>query len=130
MKKNDQSNKKHNKNKSVMDNSMINKNYVFVYGTLKKNYNNHVYILNSDFIDNGIIKGYALYVYLLPYAIKTNNKKDFIKGELYKVNDYDLKILDSLENGYKKIKDNVKLNNGSVISAYIYILDKSVNNEY
>ena len=106
---------------------------VFVYGTLKKNRGNYHYLKSSEFIGNGKVENYTM-VSLggFPGAIDTG--EDIIHGEVYRINENTLNNLDRLE-GYNVAKDDynfytretvdVTMEDGSIISAYMYTLPKS-----
>ncbi|TRY67878.1 hypothetical protein TCAL_08025 [Tigriopus californicus] len=91
--------------------SMIDKHYVFVYGTLKQNEPNDHWLKNgqngtSAFIGTGetTIK-YPLVIaskYNIPFLLDLPNQGHFIQGEIYQVNEEKLKHLDVLED-YPKL---------------------------
>ena len=62
------------------------KHYLFVYGSMKKDFINHNRLINERFIGNAITKNkYNMYpdsLYLFPYVIENENTHH-IKGELY-----------------------------------------------
>lgn len=100
---------------------------VFVYGTLKRGFNNHNIIENSTFISDAITKDcYQMYPnsdYTFPYLI-ISEKSQHIKGELFSIKDNKtLELLDALE-GYPILYDKksivVKDINGIEHTALVY----------
>lgn len=76
---------------------------VFVYGTLKKHFNNHHFMIeaNGKLLGRTVCKGYAcINTPWYPYAIKKDSAQ--IIGELYEVPEDKLGILDGLE-GYPNL---------------------------
>ena len=100
---------------------MAKKNYVFVYGTLRKGYWNHHILENSRFIGLAITKDkYSLFADGIPYVVKIPLTQ--IKGEVYEVDSDTLERLDALEghpNFYKRELIDVILD-GKTIKAWIY----------
>lgn len=94
---------------------MIDKEFVFVYGTLKFGYSNSGFLMNSEIIGRAETEGkYSLWQWDLPYLTSTPNHK--VKGEVYKVTPNVLSYLDSLEGHphlYKRQKIKVVLEKGS-----------------
>lgn len=72
------------------------KQYLFVYGTLKKGYGNHFLLENSQFICNHVIKGDLTQqpYYGFPTAYPGDNQ---IHGEIYAVNLDTIRRCDMLE---------------------------------
>lgn len=79
-------------------------NFLFVYGTLKRGFNNHGYLIGSDFV--GIFEiegaklldlGYAPGLLLagLPFDDKARASK--VRGELFKVDKKTIERIDALE---------------------------------
>ena len=61
----------------------MNNTYVFVYGTLMKNYRNHGYLETSTYIGDGSIEGYEIYdLGRYPGIIKGSG---IVFGEVYQV---------------------------------------------
>jgi gamma-glutamylcyclotransferase (GGCT)/AIG2-like uncharacterized protein YtfP len=110
------------------------KNYVFVYGSLRKNMVNH-HVLDS--IDASYIGDYKTvndyfmvglkskaYPYVLEEHISDDLRKGSIYGEVYSVSDKGLLYLDGLEgHPHNYIREKVELTSeqGSLF-GYIYIL--------
>ncbi len=102
--------------------------YVFVYGTLKKGKSLHFYLKKSQFVGKGYIKGYDLYlVDWYPAVVKGKGK---VFGEVYKVDEETLSILDKVEEEgilYKRVREDVFLGD-KVIQCWIYVYLKDTNN--
>lgn len=92
-----------------------------VYGTLRKNYGNHHYLKNADFIGLGkTINKYRLRARGIPFVDKTPNTH--ITIELYSVNDVELANIDRLEGHpttYKRELTEVKVND-TIYNAWLY----------
>ena len=68
---------------------------IFVYGTLRRHYNNNILLRDSEFLGYAKTEPkYSLAVSVIPYLIKG---EDSVIGEVYEVDDDVLKDLDSLE---------------------------------
>ncbi|MEN8251541.1 MAG: gamma-glutamylcyclotransferase family protein [Bacteroidota bacterium] len=99
-------------------------NLVFTYGTLKKGFDNHQYLQDSDFIGSGRTKEkYALYDRGIPFVIR-NNPISYIYGEVYSVNDDVLAILDQLEGHpdwyYREVVEIVLNGDNNSVNAWLY----------
>jgi gamma-glutamylcyclotransferase (GGCT)/AIG2-like uncharacterized protein YtfP len=112
----------------------INKNYIFVYGSLRKNMINHGVLdaLYASYI--GIYKTVNNYYMIglkskaYPYILEESVNNDLVinpvYGEVYTISDEGLEYLDRLEghpNNY--IRENIDvINNISSLNTYMYIL--------
>lgn len=118
-----------------------NKEYLFVYGTLKRDVGNDMYHLlakNAKFIGGGTWNGKLYLVENYPGAIPSDNPSDTVHGEIYLLNNTDiLSSLDEYEECsdkfpepklYKRIKDNIRVTNGDTVNAWIYIYNLPVGN--
>lgn len=110
----------------------MNNNTIFVYGTLKKNFENHFILDGADFLGEAITEKKYLLVKSggLPFLIENSEheKATFIKGELYKISDSLLMDVDELEghpNFYYRKPIWVKTKDDSIDMAWVYL----VNNE-
>ena len=105
----------------MLKNKKSEKIYVFVYGTLRRGFENHYLLKNSKFIGYGITKEkYSLYVDSIPYVVKIPYCQ--IKGEVYEVDKNTLIALDELEGHpdfYRRELIDVIVN-GKTIKAWIY----------
>lgn len=82
---------------------------LFVYGTLRREGLANHFLINSTLLYSAIVlNGYSLYSYgHYPFAIKTNDNKDFIVGDVYEVDKETLRILDEYEGEmYKRVEEN------------------------
>ncbi len=103
---------------------------VFIYGTLRKGYWNHVYVENADALGfaKTIESDFIMRAHSYPFVCraKADNKQIATKitGELYAVSDYELKKLDVLE-GYPRFYDREQIlittNAGENYTAWMYI---------
>ena len=102
--------------------------YIFTYGTLKRGFCNNGWIEHLEFISEATTcEKYQMYPcsnYAFPFVIKSE-RNNTILGEVYKLNTKeDLQSLDELEgypNLYLRENTKVKLINGIVIEAIIYL---------
>lgn len=95
---------------------------VFVYGTLKRGEANHGVMesASGEFIAEAKLSGYYMVnTPWYPFAAKSDDEGDCIKGELYKVPAEKLHILDTLE-GYPQLYDRDTVNIKD-LDAYIYV---------
>ena len=118
------------------------KEYLFVYGTLKKDIGNDMYYLlakHAKFISDATWKGKLYIVEDYPCAIPSDDPSDIVYGELYLLNNPDniLPNLDEYEECsdkfpkptlFKRIKGDVRLNNDDTVNAWIYIYNMPVDN--
>lgn len=90
---------------------------LFVYGTLRKEGTANHFLLNSTLLDSAVVlNGYSLYSFgPYPFAIRTDNDKDFIVGDIYEVEEDTLLILDDYEG--EMYKREIEKING----FYIYV---------
>ena len=97
---------------------------VFVYGTLMKGKRNHHLLETSTFIDNGSIDGFYMFDLGTYPGIAKSNYNSKVIGEVYKVDEKTMEMLDILEEvGYLYNKEEVEvtLNNNEIIKAFVYI---------
>lgn len=96
---------------------------IFVYGTLRKEQNNHGYLADSRYLGKGkTVEKFALFASTIPFVEKNNSVSQII-GEAYVVNDTVLRRIDSLEghpNCYKRELVYIQLDSGEIIQAWIY----------
>lgn len=97
---------------------------VFVYGTLMKRHCNHDFLKNQRFVGKGLLKGYKMYqVFTFPGIVKSDQEEDVIIGEVYEIDEKTLKNLDRLEREgylYKRIKENIILEDDNKLEAFVY----------
>lgn len=99
-------------------------NYIFVYGTLLTEERNHYLLENSILIGNGYIKDYFMFnIGTYPGIQKSKYNNKIVLGEVYKVNDETMVLLDELEEVgylYKKELVTIYLDNDEIVNAYVY----------
>lgn len=103
--------------------------FVFVYGTLKRTYNNNYLLHSSTFLQEDTTKDlFVLGQVGIPFAVPKelcppNLEFKSIKGELYEVNEDTLVNLDILEqNDYLYKREPREMRSGKV--AWVYIFPK------
>ena len=109
--------------------------YIFVYGTLRRNSNHamaKVLQTHADYIADAIIQGQLYQVISYPALIESENPNDKVCGELYKIHHSSLllPLLDDYEGcteNYAKPHEYtrkvlpVSLTTGEIINAWVYI---------
>jgi len=106
--------------------------YVFVYGTLKKGFENNHFLNGAKFIGNVITKEKYPMVNIVkayPYIINDVGNGYNIKGELYKINKSILNKLDMLE-GYPEHYDRIEtivLSKNQEYNAIIYFVKDKID---
>lgn len=99
-------------------------NIIFVYGTLIRGNGNHAYFLGqSRFLGAGTLKGYALYD-LGSYPGIKQSKEDFVKGELFEVDEGTLARINRLEGEgslYRLVFEPVQTGEQTVVNAGVYV---------
>ncbi len=106
--------------------------YLFVYGTLKKNFQYHFLLKEAIFKCEGITqKKFLMYsngAYPLIVPNQFDNMSGYIKGEIYEIDDKLLKKLDEFEDvpyEYLRIQENVKcIKNNIIFKCFLYISTK------
>ena len=90
---------------------------VFVYGTLRKGYNNHYLLKTSRYLCDTTTKGYKKDMGGIP-AVDIR-QEGIVEGEVYEIDDETLKKLDLLE-GHPTFyeRKEVTLENGMVVWIY------------
>lgn len=105
---------------------MDNMNSVFVYGTLKKGFNNDHLLKGEELIGEAKANGLRMFVVgsgLYPAVIKSD-PTDVVHGEVYRVNDEVLKRLDRLEGVpslYTRDLIKVKMDSGETRHTFVYL---------
>lgn len=114
--------------------------YLFVYGTLRKDTQSVMHRLlseNANFIQKGTFRGRLFMVGGYPGAVPSPDPDDFVYGEVYRLKDADsiLAILDAYEGcsqdsiqpaEYVRKKVDITLDTGNCVKAWIYILNQSI----
>lgn len=109
---------------------------VFVYGTLKYGYGNHILLKDSEYVDDAILEGYNMKyshgVSGFPVIFKSTS--DHISfGEVYMVDDETLSNMDELEsNGIMYNRKNVFviLSTGLKLKVQTYVGNANFWNKY
>lgn len=99
---------------------------IFVYGTLKRGFDNESYLKNATFIDRAItVDKYPMILQnpSFPYLINDKGNGHQIKGEVYSIDDEIILKIDELEGTpehyYREYID-VRLQNGDSIKVETY----------
>ncbi len=97
--------------------------YVFVYGTLRRSFQNHRLLSRSACLGGASTRErYALYVSEYPCVVRDQPVSPIV-GEVYKVDPATLMVLDALEEHpqvYRREKVPVVLDDGREIEAWLY----------
>lgn len=101
------------------------KKHLFVYGTLKKGFHNHIFLKDCKMTGHLKLKHYALVDlgHGFPYMIEST-KHEWVYGEVYEVNRAILKKIDLLEGvPYHYQRQNMLLDTpgGKPINTYYYV---------
>ena len=99
---------------------------VAVYGTLKRGFHNHHIMGGSKLLGKGrTVNKYNMCGTSIPYVLPTKGGGDNIVVELYMVDKSRMGSVDSLEghpNWYQRKKTFIRLDNGSVVIAWLYFM--------
>ena len=104
----------------------MNKNHIFVYGTLKSSSWNHGLIQHCKKLCDHTVIGFELLENKIPFMIRTNNPEDRVRGEIYECDDRTVESMDRLEghpDWYRReIVSRIPLNGLPVeVQGYTYI---------
>ena len=107
------------------------KHLVFVYGTLRKNEQNHYLLKDATCIAEQAWTSGVMYATGYYYPVLTNQQEGMVYGELYEVNEKQLSRLDELEgykgkgnnNLYNRVKQTIYTDKGEY-EAYVYVMDR------
>lgn len=96
---------------------------LFVYGTLKQDHSNNRLLKGAEFLGTAkTLEKYSLYESGIPYVIK-GETVSHIYGELYRVDELTLKIIDSLEGHprwYRREEVEVLTGDCITVTAWLY----------
>lgn len=96
---------------------------VFAYGTLKRDFPNHFFLRQSNYVGQGrTVERYALFADEFPF-VYPGDAVCRIRGEVYKVDGHTLERLDTLEghpDHYRRSEIEVRLDSGERMRAWIY----------
>jgi gamma-glutamylcyclotransferase (GGCT)/AIG2-like uncharacterized protein YtfP len=109
--------------------------YLFVYGTLRRDSNYHLLARYGQFVGDATYQGKLYMVDYYPGLVPSDNPQDIVYGEVYKLSDPDIVLsrLDDYEEcgpkfseptEYVRRKQDVIFKSGEVISAWVYIFDR------
>lgn len=115
-------------------------NYLFVYGTLRKDTQSKMHRLlseNADFIQKGTFRGRLFLIRGYPGAVLSSDPDDLVYGEIYRLKDPEsiLSRLDIYEGSskdfiqpteYVRKKVDITLDTGNCVKAWIYIFNQSI----
>ncbi len=118
----------------------MNPQYLFVYGTLRRDANNEMHQLltkYAEFVDDATYQGKLYKIDYYPGAVPSDDPDDAVHGEVYWLHQADvaLHLLDQYEefgpefpepNEYSRRKQAVLLKNGRAVSAWVYIYNHSI----
>jgi len=100
---------------------------LFVYGTLKREFSNHYFLRNSDFLGWAkTAQRYGLYVDEYPLVYEEDPVSPII-GEAYRIDGDTLKHIDGLEghpDHYHREQVEIILDTGERCNAWIYFFPK------
>jgi gamma-glutamylcyclotransferase (GGCT)/AIG2-like uncharacterized protein YtfP len=119
----------------------MNSNYIFVYGTLRRDANSEMGQLLSKyayFVDAASFRGKLYKVDYYPGVVSSDNPNDQVQGEVYLLHQAEvvLPLLDQYEefgpeypepNEYLRQKKTVLLNNGRFVTAWVYVYNHSTD---
>jgi gamma-glutamylcyclotransferase (GGCT)/AIG2-like uncharacterized protein YtfP len=120
----------------------MNSDYLFVYGTLLKDFDSYMSKFlerNSDFIGTGYFNGKLFEVSWYPAAILSNISSEKVFGHIFKIheNEKTFKILDDYEgigdtsecpNEYRRELIDAHLDSGEILKVWVYIYNQSTEN--
>lgn len=113
--------------------------YLFVYGTLRRESNSEMYRFLAGygrFVDDATCQGKLYRVDSYPGLVPSDNAHDVVFGEVYKLScpEIVLSRLDDYEEcgpkfskpaEYVRRQESVKTKGGEVIAAWVYVYDRS-----
>ncbi|MGH7828756.1 MAG: gamma-glutamylcyclotransferase family protein [Candidatus Binatia bacterium] len=107
--------------------------YLFVYGTLRRDASNTAHPLLSEhanFVSTGTYQGRLYDLGRYPGAVSSDHSSDVVQGELYALGNQEdfLKRLDEYEGSqFRRTEVSVLLDNGERVVTWIYIYDGATN---
>jgi gamma-glutamylcyclotransferase (GGCT)/AIG2-like uncharacterized protein YtfP len=118
------------------------KQYLFVYGTLRRDTDSEMYHLlarYATFVGDGAYQGRLYKIDSYPGVTPSENPADQVKGEVYQLREPDLVLtqLDKYEEcghgfpqptEYVRERQEVHLNSGEKLAAWIYIYNRPTGN--
>jgi gamma-glutamylcyclotransferase (GGCT)/AIG2-like uncharacterized protein YtfP len=118
---------------------IINPNYIFVYGTLRRDANSKMHQLlakYAEFVDDATYQGKLYKIHTYPGAVPSDDPNDVVPGEVFLLHQSDvaLALLDQYEefgpefpepNEYSRLKQTVALKSGRTVMAWVYLYNHS-----
>lgn len=97
--------------------------YLFVYGTLMKDFGNHLLLRGAEFVDRGSTENeYKLVATGIPFMLEEESSYN-VAGEIYKIDEDTLRSVDALE-GHPRVYERkiikVVTEVGEVVDAWAY----------
>jgi gamma-glutamylcyclotransferase (GGCT)/AIG2-like uncharacterized protein YtfP len=113
----------------------MNSDYIFVYGTLRRDSNSemhHLLAMHAEFVSDASYRGKLYQIDYYPGAVPSDNADDVVQGEVYLLHQADivLPMLDQYEecgsefpelNEYNRQEQFVLLKDGRTVTALVYI---------
>lgn len=117
-------------------------NYLFVYGTLLKNFDSYMSKFlekNAEFFGESYFNGKLFEISWYPGAVLSTDEDDKVYGHIYKITDEEktFKILDDYEgisetaevpNEFKRVLIHAFLNNETMLQTWVYVYNLSTLN--
>lgn len=117
----------------------MNPDYIFVYGTLRRDANNpmsELLVRHAEFVGEAVYQGKLFKIDYYPGAIPSDDPNDSVPGEVFRLDHANaaLPLLDQYEevgpeftepNEYIRQQQTVVFNNGSAVAAWVYIYNRS-----
>jgi gamma-glutamylcyclotransferase (GGCT)/AIG2-like uncharacterized protein YtfP len=118
---------------------MEDSSHLFVYGTLRKDERHEMYHIlarHGEFLDEAVFQGKLYLVEDFAAAVCSHDPKDKVRGEVYRLANESLVLaqLDEYEECspthpppalFIRVKENVLLRSGEIVSAWIYLYNRS-----
>ena len=117
---------------------------LFVYGTLRRDTNgqmHHLLARYADFVGEATFQGKLYMVDYYPGIVPSEDTDDLVLGEVYRLHNpsYMLSRLDQYEEcgrafpeptEYVRRMERVRLHDGRIITAWVYVYNRPTNNLY
>jgi len=127
-----------------MNKTKIDEEFIFVYGTLQKNFSSDMHVIlerHCDFISDGYMRGKLFEVNGYPGAIQSEEQNDLVYGEIYKIISNAELVLSQLDeyeecnnkyphpHEYERAKCLISLSNEQEkLIAWVYIFKRNISN--
>ena len=106
--------------------------YLFVYGTLKKNFDSHQLLKDSKFIDNAYIYGSLFELTAGFPAVCLDGGRDHVYGEVYDIDEFEIDEIDQYEGFnpddpsdsiYLRLEADAYIAKNKTIKVSVYVMD-------